>query len=150
MDELGAELPRIVFGYRFEHERAAEAAKVTRTVAVEDPAAPLRARLDRVHVRVRDKIDKLGVRALQTDMPTDSYNRLATQLTAEQQQIQHALDAAAVRSVRPPLAAVPNLLGNWDRFSIEERRELLRALIRHVEVKPGHPRATITIQPVEN
>lgn len=126
-------------------ERAAAVVAQPRPIRLEDPSAPLRARL----ARVEANIDKLGLQAIETDMPADSYNRLLAKLTAERDEISRALNTIEVRAARPVLAIAPNLLANWDRFPIPERRELLRRLIQYVEVTPGRPRGIVRIEPVE-
>lgn len=116
-----------------------------RPTRVLDPTAALRARIDRADAR----IDKLGLQAIETDMPADSYNRLLAALTAEKAAAQLALDAMEVRVATPALAIAPNLLANWTRYPIPQRRELLRRLIRYIEVTPGRPRGTVKVFPVE-
>lgn len=128
------------------NERAKAIAAQPRPRRVADPTAALRTKLS----RIIDRIDRLGLQAIETNMPADSYNRLLAVLTTERDEVQRALDATEVRATRPALAIAPNLLKNWDRYPIPERRELLRSLIDYVEVTPGRPRGTVEIYPVEN
>ena len=52
------------------------------------------------------------------------------------------------RAIPVSFELVQSLLDDWDIIGIEQRREMLRGLVRHVVVKPHRPRSDVTVVPI--
>ena len=52
------------------------------------------------------------------------------------------------RAIPVSLEVVQLLLDDWDIVGIEQRREMLRGLVRHVVVKPQRPRSDVIVVPI--
>ena len=128
---------------RAEHE-AARAAPA-RPRPVKDPGVALRAQ----ETRILGKIDSLGETAARIDMPRESYQRQLAPLQTQLANVRAELANAVVRERKVAPLILPNFEYTWERSEIPERREILRALIDHVEVTPGRPRATFKVVPHE-
>ena len=111
--------------------------------AIADPSIAARRRIAAVAAR----IDALGERAVTLGMPTDSYQRILAPLEAEMAALNAQLLSVEVRSSKPDSLVIPNLIDRWNDLEVAERREFLRALIKYVEVTPGRPRGTFSIEP---
>jgi DNA invertase Pin-like site-specific DNA recombinase len=98
---------------------------------------------------VASRLDSLSERLIDSDIPHDSYVRLRDKYLAEQQALRQARLTVTVQAKVEPIRVIPVLLENWHLGKVEEKREILRALIDHVEVFPGHPRARIVVHPRE-
>jgi site-specific DNA recombinase len=91
------------------------------------------------------KIDRLGLRLVDSAIPVDSYNRILTALQLEKASLESARVTAVVAARRAPVEAIPQLLDAWEDLDVPVRREILRSLIKYVEVTPGRPRATFFV-----
>jgi hypothetical protein len=111
---------------------------------VKDPTS----KLNREISAILGQIDALGQRAIELDMPKDSYQR---QLAPKQERLaalKSELLRAQVKQNRPAdVIVIPDLIERWDDLTIPERREILRAYIEYIEVTPGRSRATFRIRP---
>jgi len=117
-------------------------AREPRPRAIADPTRALRAELARIDA----SIDKLGLQLVESDMPRESYNRLVATLSERRRTTEAAIRAATVHARVQPVTVLPDLITNWGRLPIPERREILRALIARVVVTPGRPRASIEVE----
>lgn len=105
--------------------------------------------IDRQIAIVAGKMDALAERLIDPGIPHETYVRLRGKFEGERKALEDARLTAVVHESNAPTAILPALLAHWDDMLIPEKRELLRALIDHVEVTPGRPRATVVIQPRE-
>lgn len=85
---------------------------------------------------VASRLDSLSERLIDSDIPHDSYVRLRDKYLAEQQALRQARLTVTVQAKVEPIRVIPVLLENWHLGKVEEKREILRALIDHVEVFP--------------
>jgi site-specific DNA recombinase len=91
------------------------------------------------------RMDALTARLVDSGIPQASYVRLRDSMEAERKTLEAELLASSVRANRAPLVVLPELIANWDRLLIPERREILRELIERVTVTPGRPLARVTV-----
>lgn len=106
-----------------------------------DPAAALRVKKDRLQA----EIDDIGQTARRVQMPRDSYQRQIAPLEQELEVVSAELARIAVRPRKVAPLVLPRFEESWERMTIAERREILRALIEFVVVTPGHPRAVFEV-----
>lgn len=123
---------------------AAEASKMTaHTVSASDRAKELARQV----TKLDSKLDQLTLKMLDGTVPQDSYTRLRDELATQKKPLEEALRAASVAVTKPPVTLVPELLENWALLPVESRRDILTRLIRFIEVRPGRPKAEITVHP---
>jgi site-specific DNA recombinase len=130
--------------WRAELDAAAKLAPAVRRGAP-DPSAKIAQQI----TVIDGKIDRLGMRLVDSAIPFDSYTRILATLTQEKASLESARVTAAVHSRRSQVSAIPALLDNWADLDIPVRREILRSLIDYVEVTPGRPRGTFVIHQFE-
>lgn len=131
---------------RQEKARAArDAAKTTapRPRPIADPSRALRARI----AETEAEIDRVTRRAMDLDVPRDIYHRQLHPLSALLERLKTEERSVAVRATKPLVLHSVDVLDDWESFTIPQRREMLRAVIKFVEVTPGRPRATFRIEP---
>lgn len=130
---------------RQEKARAArDAAKVeARPRPVVDPTAAIRAEITRTIAA----IDRTTSRAIELEIPRDAYQRQLAPLTAKLEALEAEERALDARQRKPLVALTVDVITDWHDLEIPQRRELLRAVIDHVIVTPGHPRATFEVIP---
>lgn len=83
-------------------------------------------------------------------VPASAYAGARREIEAELEQaharLRDAADDQALGVLSAPVAA--ELVADWDVLPVQRRRELLRRIIKHVEVTPGRPRAAFRVVPV--
>lgn len=112
--------------------------------------------LDRKITDVREQLGRITVRWSAKKMPDAAYDAAAAQLDAELTALEERRRAAAPRArvEVDPTKMILDLDRDWDDLLVEERRKMLRSLIRQVRiVKPvrlgaGVWRERVQIEPV--
>ncbi|QOT16515.1 recombinase family protein [Paenarthrobacter sp. YJN-5] len=114
-----------------------QAAKAT------DKVAHLKTQL----VKLGTRLDQLTNKMLDGTIPDDTYRRLRDEIEAQRGDIETSMRDAQVVATRPPSSLVPELLENWTILPMDTKRDLVSRLIHRVVVKPGRPRAHVTVVP---
>lgn len=135
-----------VFAWLVEREAelrdaAAAALKAGPKRVVVNPGVQLARKITALDARM----DALTARLVDSGIPQASYVRLRDAMESERKTLEAELLSSSVRASHAPLVVLPELIANWDRLLIPERREILRSLIERVTVTPGRPRALITV-----
>lgn len=79
-------------------------------------------------------------------IPEDAYLVVRGEIEEQIMGVKAAATAArAAASLAPVRARARTLHDDWEKFTIPERREMLRLLVDRITVTPGRPRATVTI-----
>ncbi|MDJ0323209.1 recombinase family protein [Cryobacterium sp. PH31-AA6] len=135
-----------VFAWLVEREAelrdaAAAALKTGPKRAVANPGAQLARKITALDARM----DALTARLIDSGIPKESYTRLRDAMEAERKTLEAELLASSVRASHAPLVVLPEVIAQWDRLLVPERREILRSLIERVSVTPGRPRASVAI-----
>ncbi|GAB2702629.1 DNA invertase Pin-like site-specific DNA recombinase [Microbacterium marinum] len=136
----------VVDWLRRRHEDALAArdeyrAATPRPRAVADPSREIRNQI----ARTQSDIDRLSTRAVELDMPRDVYQRQLAPMTERLQRLEAEERSIEARARKPLVMHSVDVFTDWESFSIPQRREMLRAVIHHVEVTPGRPRATMRV-----
>lgn len=129
-----------------EHHITAETARMQK---LPKPKKPATLSVDKQLAAVASKMDALAERLIDPGIPHATYTRLRDKYEAERKALEAVRLTVVVHETHVPEVTIPALLENWDDLTIPEKREILRALITHVEVTPGRPRAVIEIHPRE-
>lgn len=123
--------------------RAAAAAR--RAVAVSDEK-----RLAREVLRVDEALKRLAKQNAVTPMPSAVYREAYDELMVERERLAAALDHAGRErrtAAANPAREAAELLDSWEERPVEHRREALRRLVSHLEVRTGRPRAVVRVVP---
>jgi site-specific DNA recombinase len=144
----GAVVERFVFDWVLERqtrlEAEAEAAPPARPVpAVENAALVIERRL----AQARSKLDTATESYLDGTIPKAAYERARDRLSDEIAALESQRRTDVVAERKAPLVVIRGVLDRWGDVPIPYRRELLRALIDHVEVRAGRPVATFAVHP---
>lgn len=121
----------------------------TRAIVAEQDAT----RLAREVVRIDQALTRLAVdRALDAaaDRLDAAYNAARDELVARHDKLTAQLAETKIESRRhakPDPAVFRGLVAEWDTLPIGKKNDLLRSLIRRVNVTTGRPRGTIKIVP---
>lgn len=100
--------------------------------------------LTRREKRATEKLIQLADQQLELALPADVFRAL--QHRYESERAAAAAEARAVkRRTGAPVRVFPILIERWGEIDIPERRELLRSVIRRVEVTPGRPMSKVDI-----
>jgi site-specific DNA recombinase len=113
--------------------------------AIADPTVRLRSQ----KAAVDTKLETLALRLVDPGIPHATYVKVRDGLLDEKSRIESTLLSLNVQLRVTPATILPSLLADWKEISIPERRQLLRKLIDHVEVRPGRPIATMHVRPRE-
>lgn len=107
-------------------------------------------RLAREITALDEQLAQLTRHLLSGTVPESAYVTTRDEITVERGRLVQQLAAAEQAAARSdvPAAQAAQLLERWDELSVELRREMLKQLIKRIDVKPGRPRASITIVPV--
>lgn len=120
--------------------------RLGRRPATPDPVIAIDAQL----AVLAGKLERLAERLIDPGIPHETYVSVRDKYVAEIKALGQARRSITVQARVAPLRVIPEVLHAWDRGGfIEERREILRALILYVEVTPGRPRGTFLIHPRE-
>lgn len=106
-----------------------------------DPTPGLR----RTLIKIESKLDTLTMRFVDSTIPKDVYERTRDTLLGERKDTEARLREIQVAELNPVSTLVPDLLANWEILPLHARRDILRRLIRRIEVTPGRPRGTVEI-----
>jgi site-specific DNA recombinase len=90
--------------------------------------------------------DGLTNKMLDGTIPDDTYRRLRDEIEAQRADVETSMRDAQDVATRPAASLVPALLENWTILPLDTKRDLVSRLIHHVVVKPGRPRARVTVQ----
>lgn len=144
----GAVVERFVHAWLIERqerlEAEAAAAPPSRPVrAAESPAIAIERRLS----IARSKIDAATEGYLEGTIPKAAYERARDRLADEIAALEQQQLTLVTAERRAPLVVVRGVLDRWHDIPIPYRRELLRALIDHIDVSAGRPAATFNVIP---
>jgi site-specific DNA recombinase len=130
-----------------ETARAAALAAGARRTTVRSEAD----RLAREVTRVEEELGRLALANARAPMPEAVYDAVVGELTGQLQGLREAHEEALVaarRAVVDPGPVAADLVGSWETWPVEHRREVLRSLTSGVVVHPGRPRAVVRVVPV--
>lgn len=110
------------------------------------------ARIAREVVRIDEALGRLTVdRALNTaGLPDKIYTAAVAELTGRSAQLEAQLAETKIeahRHAKPDPAVFRGLLAEWDTLPIGTKNDMLRSLIRRVNVTTGRPRGTVKVVP---
>ena len=117
-------------------EQASHPARIkpSRAITIEAEIAKLRHRLEAALEYLTDGT-----------VDAETYRRSTTKWETQIAELEIDLREARVDDRVVPERLTPQLLEQWDRLTVRERRELLRKLIDRVVVTSGKPRAAVEI-----
>lgn len=108
------------------------------------------AKLGATLTRTEQSITRLTVSMAEGILSDGAYRSAVKELEQKRDGLLATIKAAESERRAAPgsLEGVQTLLDEWDIMGVEQRRETLRGLIRHVIVKPQRPRSKVTVVPM--
>lgn len=102
--------------------------------------------------RTEQAITRLTVSFAEGVLDLDAYRSATEELKQKRDGLMVALKSVESerRAIPVSLEVVQSLLDDWDILGVEQRRETLRGLVKHVVVKPQRPRSLVTVVPIWN
>jgi hypothetical protein len=95
------------------------------------------------------RLDALTVKYLDGDVSKDVYDRLEASLKAEVESLNARIEDELEREAAPGLTALaPDLLAHWELMPARSRREILKRLLRRVEVGRAGTTGRVRIVPL--
>lgn len=101
-------------------------------------------------MRTEQAITRLTVSFAEGILSDGAYRSAVKELEEKRDGLTTTIKSAESerRSIPVSVEVVQALLDDWDIIGIEQRREMLRGLVRHVVVKPQRPRSEVTVVPI--
>lgn len=109
---------------------------------VADPTKEIARRL----TQVTQRMDAATMKVVDGTIPNDAYQRLRTQLEAEQTELAAELTRHAAQQTVQPIAFVGDLVAQWPAMPVQRRREALRLLVDRIDVGPPSAEPRIQIR----
>ena len=100
--------------------------------------------------RTEQAITRLTVSYAEGVLGLEAYRSATKELERKRDGLMSTINSAESerRAIPVSLEVVQSLLDDWDIIGVEQRREMLRGLVRHVVVKPQRPRSEVTVVPI--
>ncbi|AZL13828.1 hypothetical protein CXR25_14100 [Brevibacterium aurantiacum] len=100
--------------------------------------------------RTEQAITRLTVSYAEGILDLEAYRSATKELEQKRDGLMSTINSAESerRAIPVSLEVVQSLLDDWDIIGIEQRREMLRGLVRHVVVKPQRPKSNVTVVPI--
>lgn len=115
-----------------------------------DQAAANLSKLGASLTRTEQAITRLTVSFAEGVLDLEAYRSATKDLKQKRDGLTAAMKSVESerRSIPVSVEVVQALLDDWDIIGVEQRREMLRGLVRHVVVKPQRPRSDVTVVPI--
>lgn len=90
--------------------------------------------------------ERLAESMIDDRIPLATYERIRDKLTAEAQTLNAELKKHTVRSAAPRRID-PEILARWGDIEPHEKRELVKTIVRRIDVTPGRPIGVVNVTP---